>query len=997
MTSDPRHSSSPGASDARDEEQDQLQSPAAPAEAESHGKHGSAASQEVAVRPSHLPGRHAQRADDAQGPPGAQGAPGGQVSYPGQGSPPPAAPGQGWQGYGQGAPGQDGQSGYTQGGYGQSGYGQGGSAQAGQAYGQGTNGPGQDSSGQGSYGQAGQSTYGQTGYGQTGYGQTAYGQTGYGQSGQADQGYTQGGFGQGGQGAAGQGQAGQGQAGQGQAGQGQAGQGHGQSGWGQSAYGQQGYGQAGYGQQGYGQPTGYQQPATGQQANQQNYGQQNYGQQGYGQQGYGQTGYGQTGFAPGYGADGYATQAPGQPGYQQPGYGQPVNPPAGYSQPGNSQPGSSQPGTSQAGYSQAGYSQPGASQAGYAQQGYGQPTGYQQPSAGQQANQQANQQGYGQQGYGQQGFAQPGLAAPGSGPQAPGAVPAATAGAPVGGGGKTGGRSRRGGGSRPPGKRRTVLVAALSGTVAVAVVIALVVVFVIKRTPSVPVYGMIPTGSTAQQDGRQVASAFVTAWEKGKLTTAANLTSAPSAAKAGLGSYAKDLGLGKIAFGQNGITDAPGSTAAQPREKLTFTVVASVGAGTGSSALRGTWKYHSSLVVYQQAKSNIWFVAWQPDVLAPNLTAQTHLQAFQVAPAVESVTDANGGDLGGLGDVGLSNISSLLKKAAPTGLGKPGLDVQIETAAGKPVKNSQAVILGPENVQTVATTISSSAESAAQAAVAMHNMSSMVVIQPSSGKILAIANNDNFNDFALTAAVAPGSSMKVITSAALLNAGVLTPTTPVACPKSYTVQGTTFHNDKGETEPAGTPFMTDFAQSCNNAFTQQWPHLTGALANTAKEYFGLNQKWDIGISGLSASYFNAPASALGAELAQEAFGQGELVASPLAMASVAATVDDGTFEQPILVAGTKQLTATALPTSTDSDLKEMMRAVVTSGTAAGLGFGPNVYAKTGTADIEKQGKPNSWLIAFDSVQDIAVGCLVVNAGYGAQFAGPEVASFLSRY
>jgi cell division protein FtsI/penicillin-binding protein 2 len=384
-------------------------------------------------------------------------------------------------------------------------------------------------------------------------------------------------------------------------------------------------------------------------------------------------------------------------------------------------------------------------------------------------------------------------------------------------------------------------------------------------------------------------------------------------------------------------------------------------------------------------------------VLAPNLTTKTHLQAVTVAPTVEEVTDANGGNLSSFGEVGLTNISSLLMKAAPTGQGKPGLDVQVETTAGKPVKKSQAVILDPGNLQSLATTISPGAETAAQAAVAMHAQSSMVVIQPSSGKILAIANNDGFNDFALTARVAPGSSMKVITSAALFNAGVLTPSTPVECPKAYTVQGITYHNDKGESEPAGTPFITDFAQSCNNAFTQQWPHLSGALASTAKNYFGLDQNWDIGITGLSASYFNAPASASGAELAQEAFGQGDLTASPLAMASVAATVDDGTFEQPVLVAGTKQLAATSLPAATDAGLKEMMRSVVTTGTGAGLGLGPTVYAKTGTADIQNQGKPNSWFIAFDSSADVAVGCLVLDAGYGASFAGPEVANFLSHY
>ncbi|MEI4908110.1 penicillin-binding transpeptidase domain-containing protein, partial [Klebsiella pneumoniae] len=88
---------------------------------------------------------------------------------------------------------------------------------------------------------------------------------------------------------------------------------------------------------------------------------------------------------------------------------------------------------------------------------------------------------------------------------------------------------------------------------------------------------------------------------------------------------------------------------------------------------------------------------------------------------------------------------------------------------------------------------------------------------------LAIANNAGFNNFALTAKVAPGSTMKVITSAALISSGVLTASSAVACPPAYTVQGITYHNDNNETLPAGTPFVTDFAQSCNNAFSTQWP------------------------------------------------------------------------------------------------------------------------------------------------------------------------------
>jgi cell division protein FtsI/penicillin-binding protein 2 len=108
-------------------------------------------------------------------------------------------------------------------------------------------------------------------------------------------------------------------------------------------------------------------------------------------------------------------------------------------------------------------------------------------------------------------------------------------------------------------------------------------------------------------------------------------------------------------------------------------------------------------------------------------------------------------------------------------------------------------------------------------------------------------------------------------------------------------------------------------------------------------------------------------------------------------------VDAGTFRQPYLVDGIKQLTATPLPAGVDAGLKQMMRAVITSGTGTGLGFGPDVYAKTGTADIAGQQQPNSWFVAFDPVKDVAVTCLVINAGYGAQYAGPEVSSFLNGY
>ncbi len=543
--------------------------------------------------------------------------------------------------------------------------------------------------------------------------------------------------------------------------------------------------------------------------------------------------------------------------------------------------------------------------------------------------------------------------------------------------------------------------------VVAAIIVAVVVVVVKPSGGKVNTTGFVPTGTSPDQDATQITTAFLQAWQSGNFAQAANYTDHPAAAKAALASYKKYLHPTKLtaqtqsAVATNTKVSAVPTASIAPsptREQATYAINATVTANSGTKVLSGTWKYHSSLVAYQEQNSQVWYIAWAPDVLAPNLTAQTHVVAVSVAPTVSGVSDASGNDLSSYKDAGLSHISLLLEKHAPPGQGSPGLFVEIQNAAGNVVPNSQGAIIAPNDIPSLATTISPQAEAAAKSAVAMHDKSSMVAIQPSTGRILAIANNAGFNDFALTAQVAPGSTMKVIVSAALISSGVLTSQSPVACPPTFTIQGITYHNDQNESEPPGTPFITDFAQSCNNAFTTQWTHLSGGrLAGAAKQYFGLDQKWDIGISGLSASYFNAPASASGSELAQEAFGEGSLTASPIAMASVAATVESGQFRQPILVPGTKQVTASGLSASTDSQLKQMMRAVVTSGTAAGLGFGSDVYAKTGTADIQGQQQPNSWLIAFEPSKDIAVACLVVNAGYGAQFAGPEVKTFLDQY
>lgn len=501
----------------------------------------------------------------------------------------------------------------------------------------------------------------------------------------------------------------------------------------------------------------------------------------------------------------------------------------------------------------------------------------------------------------------------------------------------------------------------------------------------------------ASADAEQVTTAFLRAWSSGAVGSAADLTDNPAAAQAALTAYIQDLHLRKLTGTVVSSTPTTEADAATAMVVVTLSINATVAVSATSGAESGTWSYHSTLNAFQVAGGTRWLIKWDPSVVAPNLADGQHLATALVAAQSTSVTDSEGNPLStSYNDQGLIHIATLMAGHAPTHAGTPGLAVQIEDPTGAAVPGSQATVT-PAKAGEVATTISPRAERAALTAVSEANNSAVVVLQPSTGHILAIANNAQFNDYALTAEVAPGSTMKIITSTALINDGLTSENSPVECPATYTVQGVVYVNDQGESEPAGTPFSYDFAKSCNNAFSAWWTQLNGQLASTARTYYGLDQPWNIGLPGESTAYFNAPADASGSELAEESFGEGQLTSSPLAMASVAATVDSGQFQQPVLVSGTPTVSASPLPTSTDEQLKDMMRDVVTEGTAAGIGLGPDVYAKTGTADVQGQDEPNSWMVAFAPDQDIAVAALVVNAGYGAQVAGPEVKAFFDAY
>lgn len=599
---------------------------------------------------------------------------------------------------------------------------------------------------------------------------------------------------------------------------------------------------------------------------------------------------------------------------------------------------------------------------------------------------------------------------------------------------------------RPRGSRKKL---AVVGGVGAAGIIALATILLLNQSGSsgagaaaAKPSGYQPTATTVAGEAQETAAAFLSAWQSGNFQQAANYTDDPSAALSALTSYRDGLNLAGLQLTAQNVTansassssgataSSSGAPAATASGLVTFGVAANVGlpaatstsasssasastsakspagsasaaAGSAAANVTAKWSYTSKLTAYQ--KNGGWWIKWDPSLVAPNMTAGEKIVSVAIPPTASEVTYATGGDLSAATDPGVKNIAAALKKAAPTGQGTPGVQIELEGADGKPVAGTSDVLSQPVNTGVVKTTINPTVEAAAQAAVQKYADSSMVVIKPSTGEILAVANNDGQNDFALTARVAPGSTNKIITSTALLTSNLVTsPSQAVECPKTITVNGTTFANSDGESTPPTTPFLDDFALSCNNAFGQWYSKIgSTTLAQTAQKYYGLNEQWDIGL-GPAGPYYQIPSSSSNGELFQELFGQGQLEASPLAMASVAATVDTGSFKQPIVVPGATQLSATPLPTAVHQDLWQMMKAVTTQsdGTAYGVysGISSTVYGKTGTADVgegaSKQQKPNSWMVVFDPTLDLAIGCVVLNAGYGASFAGPETAAVL---
>ncbi len=341
--------------------------------------------------------------------------------------------------------------------------------------------------------------------------------------------------------------------------------------------------------------------------------------------------------------------------------------------------------------------------------------------------------------------------------------------------------------------------------------------------------------------------------------------------------------------------------------------------------------------------------------------------------------------------------------------------------------------VAPVNGTPLHTTLNQNVQNAADAALSTVTTqpAALVAVRVSTGQVIAVSNGPFTGyDTGLLGQVPPGSAFKVVTTLGLLEGGFNVDTN-VPCVAQVVVQGKTFHNYEGEAF-GDTPFHTDFAKSCNSAFISLRSHVAGPILPNTAASLGIGACWSLGTAAFRGG---VPTPKTDVDLAATSFGQGETLVSPVDLAIAAASVARGSYIAPSLVANQKAADCSSpsgstagsaaagsngsapaagsapaiastlptpatspLPASAISQLRSLMREVVTSGTATVLAKAPGspVMAKTGTAEYGSGASPktHAWMIGYQG--DIAFAVYVQDGQSGGTVAGPLALSFLQN-
>ncbi|MFF1711040.1 penicillin-binding transpeptidase domain-containing protein [Streptomyces sp. NPDC058268] len=495
----------------------------------------------------------------------------------------------------------------------------------------------------------------------------------------------------------------------------------------------------------------------------------------------------------------------------------------------------------------------------------------------------------------------------------------------------------------------------------------------------------VKAGPPTSGEIRGTTEKFFASWAKGDAERAGGYTNNAEVASKLLTGFREDAHLTKVKL-------TPGRAAGA-------TVPFSVEATVSYKGKTKPFAYDSELTVVRGETTGRALVDWDPSVVHPDLKSDDTLETGEAAaPPIQAVdrhgTALDKKDFPSLGPV----LDQLRAKYGDQVGGTPGVELYVRHA-DEDAGTETLLTLAKGKAGRLRTTLSASAQRAAEKAVARHADSSVVAVQPSSGEVLAVANHrqDQFNA-ALNGKLAPGSTMKIVSAAMLIDKGVTKASGPAPCPDTAVWQGRRIVNLPGLAPDKNATLSDSFARSCNTAFVKLVDEdgvTDESLTEEARNGFGLGLDWKVGVPTNDGS---VPASA-GGERAESIIGQGKVLVNPLNMASVTATAMTGAFRQPVIVDPSlddRQLAqAHGLPASTVQQLRQMMNRTAVSGTGAPAmsGLSGSIGAKTGSAEVYGQDKPNSWFTGYR--EDVAAAAVVEKGGHGGDAAGPIVAAVLA--
>jgi cell division protein FtsI/penicillin-binding protein 2 len=340
--------------------------------------------------------------------------------------------------------------------------------------------------------------------------------------------------------------------------------------------------------------------------------------------------------------------------------------------------------------------------------------------------------------------------------------------------------------------------------------------------------------------------------------------------------------------------------------------------------------------------------------------------------------------------------------------GKPGGSLLAVNADGTGVR---VLAQGkPEKGAPLKTTIDPDLQEAAVSGLA-GRVGGVAVLDARTGDVRALAGQ------AFSAPQPPGSTFKIVTTVAALQKGVASLDDEFEITNGVNVGGRFINNANGEY--CGGTFRQAFAESCNADFAPLGPKIGNDKLVETAERFGFNSPPTLYapkiVREVEPEESTIPEQ-IGAEidLGVSAIGQGEVLATPLEMASVAQTIGNEGVRMPTSIVANKKLRPHAKPVrvmskKTAEEMTELMIGVVTEGTGtAGAIPEAQVAGKTGTAELgPKPGQENAenpvqikdaWFAAFAPAEKarLAVGVLLIEAeAAGGEVAAPIASEVLS--